>query len=72
MKICNKSKRYKLATEICQHHENGKCPHWNWHSDMHPECNLEVREAAGLQPNCMHYRDQRCIEIILTFKEVKE
>jgi len=27
-----------------------------------------LREAAGLPPNCMHYPDQRCEEIIFTGK----
>lgn len=69
MKICNKSRKYKLDPEICQHHENG-CPHRDWHSDETIECNPAMRKSAGLQHHCRWYEDQVCLTF--DFKEVKK
>ncbi len=55
MKICNHAKD-------CKYHEN-RCDHRKLHSSYNIECDTKMRESAGLQPNCMHYSDQRCIEI---------
>ena len=61
MKICNMHK-------TCTKHE-GRCLHLKLHSDTTIECDETQRQSAGLQKNCYHYPEQKCI--VLTFNEVK-